>query len=240
MRAHVLGDFEESLMNTTAIQGVVERLYDPFELHRQRVGYVLDHLADRLPEDAPLFVFAHIICPHPPFVFGPDGAPVRAGSKAASGFDDSSVGATSDVDRDAVVKGYRDQVRFVNRRIEGAVETILARARRPPIIILQGDHGPHMMLDESNPSAVGMSERMSILNAYYVPREIRTRLYSRITPVNTFRIIFGQYFHGPSGLLPDDSFFSTWKSPYAFVPVNQVTSSEDRAAPGRSISSAED
>jgi hypothetical protein len=234
MHAHVFDDFEESLIGTTPIPDVQERLYDPLELHRQRVSYVLDHLADRFEHDAPLFVFAHVYCPHPPFVFGPDGAPVRRDSSKPRVLFGDDVGGVSEADRDAVVRAYRDQVQFVNRRILSAIEAILARAPRPPLIVLQADHGSNMTLDQSNPSAAGIRERMSILNAFYVPREIRTRLYSRISPVNTFRIILGQYFPGAWELLPDESYFSKWVSPYEFVPASGLIGAADSAANGRS------
>jgi len=232
MHAHVFDDFEESLIGLTPIPDVLERFYDPLELHRQRVSYVLDHLADRFDHDAPLFVFAHVYCPHPPFIFGPDGAPVRKDTSRPPVVFDGDVGGIGEADRGAVVKAYREQVQFVNRRIERAIAAILANAPRPPIIVLQSDHGSNLTLDQVNPSAAGIRERMSILNAYYVPREIRIRLYPRISPVNTFRVILGEYFAGAWGLLPDESYFSRWDSPYDFVPVNRFLGPTDSAASG--------
>jgi hypothetical protein len=227
-RATVLNDFEESLISTTPIPDVLDRVYDPVELHRQRVRYVFDHLADSFGHDAPLFVFAHILCPHPPFVFDSEGAPVhRSTAKPGVIFDDD-VEAASPADRVAVVDGYRGQVQYVNRRIQGAIDAILADSSRPKIIVLQGDHGTNMTLDSANPSAAALKERMSILNAYYVPSEIRTRLYPSITPVNTFRIILGHSFADPPGLLGDKSYFSKWNSPYDFVPVSGVISNVER------------
>jgi hypothetical protein len=197
------------------------------------VRYVLDHLADRLSDGRPLFVFAHVLCPHTPFAFEADGRPLP---KSQVILDDRL--GSGGVKRDALVKAYRSQVQFVNERIETAIAAILARSRTPPIIILQSDHGSEMTLNQSNPSAAGIRERMAILSAYYVPREIRAQLYPRISPVNTFRIILGQYFSRAWARLPDDSYFSTWASPYEFTPVNGVLRTEDRAASGASESSS--
>jgi hypothetical protein len=230
MHARVFDDFEEALIGTTPIPDVLERFYDPLDLHRQRVSYVLDHLADRFDHDAPLFVFAHVYCPHPPFIFGPDGAPVRRDRSKPPIIFDGDVGGIGEADRGPIVKAYRDQVQFVNRKIDSAIAAILANAPRPPIIILQSDHGSNLTLDQTHPSAAGIRERMSILNAYHVPGEIRRRLYPRISPVNTFRIILGEYFAGTWGLLPDRSYFSRWDSPYEFLPVSRLLGPADSAA----------
>jgi hypothetical protein len=49
---------------------------------------------------------------------------------------------------------------------------------------------------------------MEILNAYYLPDGGNNTLYSSITPVNSFRLIFDQYFGTKYGLLDDVS----WRS----------------------------
>jgi hypothetical protein len=230
MQARVLDGFGESLIATTPVPEVLERVFDPLEPHRRRIEYVLDHLGDRFGSDRPLFVFAHILCPHPPLAFQADGTPLHPDtSMLRTLFASNRVGGTSGVNREAVANAYIGQVRFVNRRIESAIDKILAGARWRPIIILQSDHGSDMTLDYSNPSSAGVRERMSILNAYYAPQEIRTRLYPSVTPVNTFRILLGHYFSGTYGLLPDESYLSSYESPYEFVGVSEVIRNGDRA-----------
>jgi hypothetical protein len=224
LQARVLDQLGESLIATTPVPDVLERVFDQLEPYRRRVRYVLDHLADRSGSDQPLFVFAHILCPHPPFAFQPDGTAVPPGRALLSG------NATNAANREAIAHAYSGQVQFVNGRIESVIDTILAHARRQTIIVLQGDHGPDMTLDQSNPSAAGIRERMSILNAYYVPHDVRARLYPSITPVNTFRVILGRYFPGAYGLLPDESYYSSYDSPYELVPVNEAIRSGDLAA----------
>ena len=89
-------------------------------------------------------------------------------------------------------------------------------------LVLQGDHGPAARLTWSGESAAAISERMSILNAYYAPPETLARLYPSITPVNTFRIIMGEMFDSPVNLLPDKSYFAPTSSPYDFVDVSET------------------
>ena len=49
---------------------------------------------------------------------------------------------------------------------------------------------------------------MSILNAYYVNDQAKKDLYETITPVNSFRIIFNNYFGTKYPLLEDKSYHS--------------------------------
>jgi hypothetical protein len=62
-----------------------------------------------------------------------------------------------------------------------------------------------------------MAERFSIFNAYYLPGDGKSALYDTITPVNTFRIIFNEYFGATWERLEDKSFFATWNRPYEFI-----------------------
>jgi hypothetical protein len=87
-----------------------------------------------------------------------------------------------------------------------AVDTLLAESETPPIIIIQSDHGPWIQPKD---------RRMWILNAYYLP-DHQDKLYSTITPVNTFRIIFNAYFGGTYDRLNDVSFFSPVPKIYDF------------------------
>jgi len=89
---------------------------------REKTLYVLDQLSfKRVPTiRGPKFVYAHIISPHPPYVFGPDGEFVG---------NDSSGG------------GYINQLIYTNKRVEALVRDIIEKSEIPPIIIIQGDHG---------------------------------------------------------------------------------------------------
>jgi hypothetical protein len=45
-----------------------------------------------------------------------------------------------------------------------------------------------------------------ILNAYYFPGIGKEKLYTTITPVNSFRLLLNLYFDAQLPLLPDDSY----------------------------------
>ncbi len=101
---------------------------------------------------------------------------------------------------------YYDQIVYTNKRIIEILTTIIQNSRQVPIIIIQGDHG-----------IPWTTERVEILNAYYLPKGGSEALYPEITPVNTFRVVFNQYFGGNYELLPDTSYYSDQEKPYEFT-----------------------
>ena len=97
------------------------------------------------------------------------------------------------------------------------LQQIIDSSEIPPIIILQGDHGPSSLLanDLSNPGDRNLTERLPILNAYYLPGGgADQHLYAAITPVNSFRVVLNRFFDGDYELLGDANFFATWAAPY--------------------------
>jgi hypothetical protein len=150
---------------------------------------------------SPKFVFVHLVIPHHPFVFGPNGENLSSiGSGVPKGvpkFEEYKI-------------KYPDQVRYINKRITAVVDLILQSSPNPPIIVIQGDHGPA-------PFDVN-ERRMKILNAYYFPDDLEG-LYPTITPVNTFRLIFDKYFGQNYPLLEDRSLYSAYDIPYNYEEV---------------------
>ena len=87
------------------------------------------------------------------------------------------------------------------------VDQILQASETPPVIILQGDHGPWVG---------SIPIRMQILNAYYLPGDATRRLYPTISPVNSFRVALNEIFGLGLPLLEDVSYYSTYPKPYTF------------------------
>ncbi len=102
------------------------------------------------------------------------------------------------------ISGYANSVQFLNSVVPTVLQSIIEQSEQQPIIIIQGDHG---YLNE---------ERMAILNAYYLPGNVSEELYPRISPVNTFRLIFNTYFGANYELLPDYSYLSDRDIPYDY------------------------
>lgn len=186
--------------------------------HAERILYTVENVTSHTRSDRPCFVFCHICCPHPPFVFGKDGKQPDL-SQALFGLGDGSHYHHMDpAKRMEYVELYRLQVSFLNKLVLQAVDRILADSTTPPVIVIQADHGPGSRLNWSKGArSSDLKERMAILNAYHLPGAARTMLYETISPVNTFRVILQAYFGVPIRLLEDKSYFSTVQRPLDFV-----------------------
>jgi hypothetical protein len=208
-----LTQFQSELVGTAPISPVIKYQYD---MHRDRLLYAFGHVPDAAEMEPPVFVLAHVTCPHPPFVFDENGEAVTPTGEFNFADGNHYIGGSS---REEYIQGYLKQLRFVNGKALALVDEILARSPEPPVIILQSDHGPGSRLDWNSVENTYLKERMSILNAYYLPAGGEARLYDTITPINTFRIVLNHYLGTNYALLDDKSYFSTWPEPYRFYPV---------------------
>lgn len=188
---------------------------DQYAAQRARVRHTLERLPDLAASDTPLLVLAHVLCPHPPFVFAADGSRPALPIPPENFFTDGVFTRS----REEYAAGYGAQLAFLNARLEAAIDRILREARRPTIIVLQGDHGPGAGWAPNDVGATDLRERFAILNAYRFPDGDQPRLHPDITPVNTFRVILNRVGGADLPLLEDRSFYATWKEPYAFVDV---------------------
>ncbi len=155
---------------------------DYASLMRQRTTFTLTMLPTLAKRQGPKFVFAHLLIPHPPYVFGPNGESVTI------------IDPDSD---EEYIRAYTAQVTYANKQMVEILSNLITSSPTPPIIIVQGDHGAPRALP---------AERLAILNAYYLPGTQDTLLYPSISPVNTFRVILNAYFRQQLPLLPDRGF----------------------------------
>lgn len=201
-----LNAFESMLTKTTAfvlISDAQARWSDPVasaldtrKAHIARETYLLRTLPT-LAKDVPgpKFVYAHILIPHPPFVFSKDGINLS--------FPGNDGATTYGPSRKDYAVGYRNQLDYIDTALIPILQQIIADSDTPPIILVQGDHGVD-------------PKRSYNLNAYYFPGEAREDLYSTLSPVNSFRLVFNDYFGGNYDLLPDVNYASSDKLPFDF------------------------
>ena len=168
---------------------------------KERILYTFDELA-KIPDiKKSTFVFAHMILPHQPYVFDRDGNFV------------------------SVIKAYQrgrnlnyvEQLIFTNKKTQELIDIILSKSDIPPIIILQSDEGPypkelegaHQRYEDhewGTASNSFLKQKMSILNALYIPGIDKSILSPDMTPVNTFRIVFNLLFKTKLELLPNQNY----------------------------------
>jgi hypothetical protein len=189
-------EFETMLMQTTLLKlfvdmphlipsflGAGEEDSWYYDLYLQ-TQYVFDTLPTLPAMEGPNFFFIHLIVPHTPYIFTPDGGFLL----------------TENTDVHAEMIGYRNNVAFVDNHLPDVLQAVIDNSETPPIIIVQGDHGP-------TSRDVHPKKRMPILNAYYFPGGGAEDLYQHVTPVNSFRVLFNHYFAADYPYLEDLSYY---------------------------------
>ena len=211
----------EGLVLSSTIVGVfveswgVELPVQGYRLHRDYILYSLDKLQEVPEIPGPKFVFAHLLSPHPPFIFDTTGE-FTVPDQPYSTWDASLFPGTPEEYK----KGYINQMVYLNSRLIDVITAILENSPTPPIIIIQGDHGPGAYYDTLELDESCLIERYSILNAYFFPDQSYEALYPSISPVNSYRVILNQYFGANLELLEDRNYFAGWLSPYQFTDVS--------------------
>ncbi len=205
-------EFQAVFLRTTILNPLMD-FVDTRQL-RSRVLSAFDTLSNLgSANHKPFFIFAHIVSPHPPFIFDATGG-------VPSGTDGAATGPTGLWKNK---KGYVDQLSFINQKVRGLLDAILAREGPQPIIILQGDHGPASVDSRlAAPSGELIRERMGILEAILVPVECRSRLYPGITPVNVLRTVLNCRYGTHLQALEDRVYYSRFDRPYDFADVTAL------------------
>ena len=204
--------FEQAVIDATPFAAApIDRW--TYGAHHTKVLASLDALDSGIPSSRRQFVFAHILAPHPPFTFAPDGA-FRQPDRPFSLVDGSDFEGSTD----EYVHGYHDQAAFVAERVAHMVHAILGRPGPRPVIVIHADHGPGSRLQTNDAARSDLNERLNIFEAYYFP-DGRDDLYDSITPVNLARALSNHYLGTTLPRLPDLSYYSTPSHPYEFTNV---------------------
>lgn len=157
-------------------------------------------IAGRADKSVPQFSVAHVLVPHPPYVFDAEGRyPTYDGESTDNGIDE-------------VVK-YTNQVTFVNHHIK-EVASEIRRKSPDAVIIIQADEGPYpkefrfeLSPDHYyNPLDLKpqkMRQKFSILASYRLPGADQTAARRLDSSVNTFRFVLNQYLGYDLPMLPE-------------------------------------
>ena len=206
-----------------------------FDAHRQKVLYSFGAIDEIRHAREPSFMFVHIVTPHPPFVFGPDGSARRTATKPFLFADGNQFPGP----RSEYQAGYRDQLKFVLGRTKAIIESLLSGPGPEPVIIIHGDHGPGLHLVWESAEQTNLEERLGIFAAYRFSGNLPFP-HTISSPINGARALATQYFGANLADLPDESFFSGWERPYDFTPLpaantNSVALAPETARMGRIV-----
>ena len=199
----MIPEFTMTFYKTTMLYPVGEKmdLMGEYMSPRSNILYIFKKLSSISDMQEPVFVFAHIMLPHLPYIFDRNGNPLTYIQRNTKSINEM----------------YVDQLIYTNNKVMGLIDTLLMKSTLKPIIVLQSDEGPfpswyqeitdrYKEFKYRKVSNEELRQKMSILNAYYLP-EIDTGVFSpSITPVNSFRVIFNHFFNAQLPLLPDKNY----------------------------------
>jgi hypothetical protein len=198
-----------------ALGGVSKKLLGPY-LDVVAVNYrylraIPERKFDR-PDDRAIFVYEHILAPHPPFNITPEGDPRELGGFPLVLADNSTLIRGSAQKRDEYRHGYIAKLRYVNDAILRQIDELLASSSRPTIIILHGDHGGGLHHEQDHKSRTCLTERFSpLLAVFATDRAVLSEIGEDFNIVNLYRAIFRAILGADLPDLPDSSTFVSWK-----------------------------
>jgi hypothetical protein len=211
--------YEDSLLLPFArLVGI--QVLDPRWMQYTRSNFMFQTIP-KISHQTPIFVFAHFLVPHPPFVTHETGRFMN--------IDEAQYRSRRD--------NYIGQIRYTNREILKLIDT-LQNSHPKPIIILQSDEGPWPIkyagdeiiklgrdVSKINWKTVlqkELIEKFGILSALYLPDE-NISLPSDTSPVNFFRIILRNYFGVNLEILPNYHYvFENDNKLYEFIEVSSI------------------
>jgi len=177
------------------------------DYYRGTLERILANIERAASAPGPKFVFAHVMLPHPPFMFGSDGG-------------DTGVRALTFGWPDEGRAAYIEQVKYTEAALLSMLEKTAGKLRDGSIVVIQSDHGPGFARAKGEDEASFAYHRLRIFNACKAPPAVS--LPERLSPVNTFRHLFNQTLGAVFRPLPDRALLSGYERPYKFTDVTDL------------------
>ncbi len=172
-------EFLDQVLGKSIIRYFLEKYQQ--DTRRDTVRCTFDVLNEiTLKTDGPKYVFSHVYVPHPPFLFGPNGENVIPDRREISGLQSWEN-----------PQGYVNQLIYATNEITVVIKNIVKNDPNA-IIIVQGDTGTLTGTEISKKTMKEIYQAHSILYAVRIP-DVEDSDY--MIPVNTYRIIFNNYFN---------------------------------------------
>lgn len=168
---------DRALLEMTAAASILRSVLLSTDSERVNPVEVVERLEGHRPNN-PFFLFAHVMNPHPPFLWsGPDCDLLERPIGSVFG----DWGATSD---------YLNAIHCLNRQLITTMDRIID-ADPEAVIIMQGDHGPDYGIEMLNVEHVwsprDIRQRFGVLSAIRLPPTCDVPIGTSL--VNTFRVV---------------------------------------------------
>ena len=180
----------------------LSRIYPEERLKQKRIEILCSfeeivHIKDRIKQ--PIFVYSHFSLPHDPFVFNE--------------FGDLEISHKEKLTHNENKNAYLQQLKFSNTMILKTIDEIQSDKNRNSVIIVQSDHGERTGINWEEPTNDMIRQGLNNLNAIYLSNPSNDAIYEGITPVNSFRVVFNEYFDAEFELLEDRYFWMNSSEP---------------------------
>jgi hypothetical protein len=169
---------------------------------------------------SPFFLYVHLLAPHPPFDVNRHGEAIEE-EGGITGMADGHYHIKNRFvsnkanRREAYRRGYVEKLEFANQGILSMVNRIISDADAPTIIIIHGDHGGGLHLNQNKLAETCVPERFSPLLAVYASDDrLQRSLPDDLNLANLYRLVFNTYFGTAMPLLPNRSVFVEWENPW--------------------------
>lgn len=228
-----LSELERLLLRSTPASDLLPRFGAGLDTAEcRRIQRKFRRLRDVGNGPAPVFVFAHILVPHPPIVMDASGDCLDRPMNYRPG-------RTNWRDFSNAWIGY---LRYFNAAVLRVVDRQLARRGgngRPLLFVVQSDEGPFPRLVRQGHAFHTMTlpdlrMKMGILNAVRLPAEMDAARHDRpsiATPINNWRIILGALSGNRMDVLPHRSYiYPSADSVYRFCDVTDLLAVSDHGS----------
>jgi hypothetical protein len=138
--------------------------------------------------NSPKFTYTHVMMPHYPYFFDRFGKPTP----------ENQLNNSYTLNKQA----YIEYLLYANKKLLTLIDKILSTSKKPPIIILTGDHGFRQFTGKTDPKYYFMN-----LDAVYFPDHDYSKFYDHMSLVNQFRVILNSQFNQHLSLLKDSTSF---------------------------------
>lgn len=237
-----LSNFERVLLQKTPTMKIARKIARFFidaedkaedNLECGRIKRKLRRIREVGNQAQPVFVLAHLLIPHYPFLMNAAG---QCLDKPLLYF------GKKDATWNKFKAAYVEYLKYFNSAILEIIDEQLrrrGRTGRKLLFVLQADEGPFPKkylgdvfdrYDFSRFSQREIKMKTGIINALLLPDSLRRDIPKLVTPVNNWRIIFNALTGSKMNLLPDKIFiYPTKKNIFNFCEVTDIVTKPDAA-----------
>ncbi len=115
----------------------------------------------------PQFIYSHLLCPHPPYVFDSTGYIGKKSEKVAE------------------KTAYLNQIQFINKHLIDIVKHIRTKGNPNAIVLISGDHGFRKLEKEPERTI----ESYTTTTLFYFPKQNYQNLHDSMTSVELFKAV---------------------------------------------------